>query len=114
MQQRLLILSVCLIQFFCPFMGNSLNIAVPALSLEYATAPENITWVINVYMIATASFLLPATALANYFGYRNLSFSLCRNFCRTFKPYFRHSVGRPRHAGNLPVIGLLQLNGFAC
>ena len=77
MQQRLLILSVCLIQFFCPFMGNSLNIAVPALSLEYATAPENITWVINVYMIATASFLLPATALANFFGYRNLYFSGC-------------------------------------
>lgn len=77
MQQRLLILSVCLIQFFCPFMGNSINIAVPALAAEYSTAPENITWVINVYMIATASFLLPATALANYFGYRNLYFSGC-------------------------------------
>ncbi len=77
MQQRLLILSVCLIQFFCPFMGNSLNIAVPALSSEYATSPENITWVMNVYMIATASFLLPATALANFFGYRNLYFSGC-------------------------------------
>ncbi len=64
-----LLLSVGISSFLSSFMGNALNIAVPFIAADYAVAPETITWVINGFLITSAAFLLPATALANYLGF---------------------------------------------
>ena len=64
-----LLLSVCISSFLSSFMGNAINVATPFIAADYGVPPDNITWVINAFMITSAAFLIPATALANFKGY---------------------------------------------
>lgn len=69
---KLLLTSICITSFFGSFMGSSINIAIPFISSEYNVSPEKITYMIAAFMICSASFLLPATALANRFSYKKI------------------------------------------
>ena len=64
-----LLFSVCISSFLSSFMGNAINVATPFIAADYGVPPDNITWVINAFMITSAAFLIPATALANFKGY---------------------------------------------
>ncbi len=71
MDTRLFLLaSVCLTSFSSSFMSSSLNIAVEAISRQFAVSPDLITYAISAYVISVTAFLLPSSALANRLGYR--------------------------------------------
>jgi MFS family permease len=65
-----LLASVCLTSFSSSFMSSSLNIAVDAISRQFAVDPDLITYAISAYVISVTAFLLPSSALANRLGYR--------------------------------------------
>ena len=88
-----LLIAVCIASFFSAFMSGSLNIAVPFIAESYKVSPESITWVINAFMITTASFLLPTTALANRYGYYKIftlgtAFAFFTSLLVPFSPNF--------------------------
>lgn len=64
----LLLISVCITAFMSPFMGQTLSVAVDNIATDLQVQPQMITYVISGFMIASASFLLPASAIANRFG----------------------------------------------
>lgn len=67
-----LLISVCFTSFCSSFMSSTINIAVPAISATFTVPPEYVTWAVSAYVITITAFLLPATALANRFGYRRI------------------------------------------
>lgn len=63
-----LLISVCITAFMSPFIGQTLSVAVDSIATDLKVQPQMITSVISAFMIASASFLLPASAIANKFG----------------------------------------------
>ena len=51
-------------------MASSINIAAPSLAAEYQIPPDRISAVMEALVLMTTAFLLPATAIANRFGYK--------------------------------------------
>lgn len=49
-------------------MGSALNIAIPAIGREFETSATVLSWVATSYILATASFLLPAGRFADING----------------------------------------------
>lgn len=75
--QRALLLSVSLTQFFTAFMGSSMNVAVEAIAAEFAVQPQQAAWTLTAFTVMSASFLLCASAIAQYFGLRRIYCYAC-------------------------------------
>lgn len=54
--------------FLVPFMGSSVNIALPSIGKEFAMNAIVLSWVTTSYILATASFQVPAGRIADIFG----------------------------------------------
>ncbi len=44
--------------FLIPFMGSSVNIALPSIGKEFAMDAISLSWVVTAYLLATAVFLV--------------------------------------------------------
>lgn len=71
-QSRWILLSVLLISFLGPFMGSSINMAIPAMALEFSLPAEQLSWVVTVYLVGSASVLLPFGKLADIVGRKRM------------------------------------------
>ena len=78
--ERALLLSVCITQFFCAFMGSSMNVASEAIALDFDVQPQYTAWVLTCFTACSASFLLTAAAAADRFGLRKVYTRFCL-FC---------------------------------
>ena len=58
--------------FLTPFMGSSINIALPSISKEFALNAVALSWVATSYLLATAMFLLPFGKLADIHGRKKI------------------------------------------
>ncbi len=67
-ENKFLIASICLSNFFSSFNGSAINIAIPNIANDFQVQPQSITWVINAFIITVAPFLLGASALARRFS----------------------------------------------
>ncbi|MGC8916817.1 MAG: MFS transporter [Thermoanaerobaculum sp.] len=54
--------------FLTPFMGSSLNVALPVLGRELAATPLHLTWIVNAFLITAAGALIPLGQLADAWG----------------------------------------------
>jgi len=54
--------------FLTPFMGSAVNVAVPAISQEFAMTATTQPWISNSFLIASLTFLLPFGRLADIYG----------------------------------------------
>lgn len=54
--------------FMAPFMGSSINIALPTIGAEFAADAVLLGWVATAYMLSAAIFLLPFGKLADIWG----------------------------------------------
>lgn len=54
--------------FLTPFMGSSVNLALPAIGSEFGLNAMTLNWVVSSYMLSTAMFLLPAGRLGDILG----------------------------------------------
>ncbi len=58
--------------FLAPFMGYSVNIALPAMSQELQMDPVQAGWVITTYMLSSAVFLVPLGKVADLVGRKRI------------------------------------------
>ncbi|TWH55987.1 EmrB/QacA subfamily drug resistance transporter [Desulfitobacterium sp. LBE] len=64
---------ICLLtSFIGAFMSNSVNIAIPALSLDFTVTQLHLNWVVTIYLLTSAALSIPCGRLADIIGRRKL------------------------------------------
>jgi EmrB/QacA subfamily drug resistance transporter len=58
--------------FLTPFMGSSINIALPTIGREFAAGAFSLSWITTAYLLAAAAFLVPMGRLADIRGRRRV------------------------------------------
>ncbi|MEW6455816.1 MAG: MFS transporter [Acidobacteriota bacterium] len=61
-----------LASFLTPFMGSSINIALPSIGREFATDAVLLSWVATSYLLAAAMFLVPFGRIADIYGRKRI------------------------------------------
>ncbi|HSO78014.1 MAG TPA: MFS transporter [Bacteroidales bacterium] len=61
--------------FLTPFMGSSVNLALPSIGEEFGSNAVMLNWIVSSYMLSTAIFLLPAGRLGDIIGRKKVFFS---------------------------------------
>ncbi|GIV16432.1 MAG: MFS transporter [Armatimonadota bacterium] len=67
-EKRAVLIAASLSSFVTPFMGSALNVAIPAIGRQMHATAVMVSWVVSVYLIASAVFLLPFGRLADMLG----------------------------------------------
>lgn len=63
--KRTALLIATLASFLTPFMGSSINIALPSIGKEFAMDAVLLSWVATSYLLAAAMFLVPFGKIAD-------------------------------------------------
>jgi len=66
------LLSSVLASFLAPFMGSSVNIALPSIAQEYQIDAILLSWVSTAYLSAAAIFLVPFGRIADIHGRKRI------------------------------------------
>jgi len=61
--------------FITPFMGASVNLALPAIGHELEASAKQLNWVVTAYLLGTAVFLLPFGRLGDILGRKKIFMS---------------------------------------
>ena len=98
--------SICLISFVGPFLSTSINIAIPVMADQFSTTPDRMSWVVTLFLMTTAAFLLPLGKVSDVHGRR-------RTYSAALIVLALSSIGAAL-APTLPIlIGLRALQGIA-
>jgi EmrB/QacA subfamily drug resistance transporter len=92
--EKTVLIIVMATSFLTPFIGSSINLAIPAIGRELGGTPATLSWVVSSYLLTTAAFLLPLGRLSDIIGRKKMfisgiiSFSLFTLLCglATFLP----------------------------
>jgi EmrB/QacA subfamily drug resistance transporter len=68
LSRRSALVITSLASFLTPFMGSSMNLALPAISREFSLKAVSLGWVASAYMLAAAVCLVPMGRLADLVG----------------------------------------------
>jgi EmrB/QacA subfamily drug resistance transporter len=66
------LLVATLASFLTPFMGSSVNIALPSIGKEFAMDAVSLNWVATAYLLAAAMFLVPFGRIADIHGRKKI------------------------------------------
>ncbi|MCL6446963.1 MAG: MFS transporter [Armatimonadetes bacterium] len=58
--------------FLTPFMGSSINLAIPSIGRQFGADAYLLSWVATSYILASATFLLPFGRLADIVGRKKI------------------------------------------
>ncbi|MDR1816077.1 MAG: MFS transporter, partial [Clostridiales Family XIII bacterium] len=73
MRERRATLFVALVtNFVNPFAGTALNVAVPAIGVEFGSAATELTWIVSAYMFFTVALSVPFGRIADIRGKRGI------------------------------------------
>jgi EmrB/QacA subfamily drug resistance transporter len=61
--------------FLTPFMGSSINIALPSIGREFGSSAVALSWISTIYLLAAAMFLVPIGRLADIHGRKKVFLS---------------------------------------
>ena len=64
--------ALCIAVFLVPFMGSSLNLALPLIVHDFSMSAFHLTFLISMYLVGTVMFQMPAAKLGDIFGRRRL------------------------------------------
>ena len=67
-QNTVVLAVVTVASFLTPFMGSSLNIALPSIGKEFSMDAILLAWVSTSYLLSATVFILPAGRLADMYG----------------------------------------------
>lgn len=67
-QTRVVMLIVMCTLFIVPFMSNAINLAIPAIGTEFKGSQAWLNWVVSVYLLASAAFLMPFGRFGDLYG----------------------------------------------
>ncbi len=70
--KRVVLLVVTMGSFLTPFMGSSINIALPSVGKEFAMDAVLLSWVATSYLLAAAVFLVPFGRIADIYGRKRI------------------------------------------
>ncbi|MFA6850807.1 MAG: MFS transporter [Selenomonadaceae bacterium] len=71
-QQRLVFAAVLITSFMGPFMGSSINIAIPSMAVDFGVSAPELSWVVTAYLLGSVSVLVPFGKLADIIGRKYL------------------------------------------
>lgn len=66
--KKVVLLIATMVSFLTPYMGSSINIALPSIGKEFAMNAVMLSWVATSYLLAASMFLLPFGRVADIFG----------------------------------------------
>ena len=58
--------------FMAPFMVSAVNIALPAIQIEFAVDAVLLSWIANSYLLATGVSLVPFGKIADIYGRKKI------------------------------------------
>ena len=70
--RRAALVVATLTSFMTPFMGSSINIALPSIAKEFAIDAVLLSWIPSSYLLATAVCLVPFGRLADIYGRKRI------------------------------------------
>ena len=70
--KRKLLFMFCLCSVLPPFIGRSIDLSLPSIGNEFGMTVVSLSWLITVYLIATAVLLVPFGRLADIVGRRRV------------------------------------------
>lgn len=70
--KRVVLLVAATASFLTPFMGSSVNIALPSIGREFASNAVGLSWITTIYFLAAAVFLVPFGRIADITGRRRI------------------------------------------
>jgi EmrB/QacA subfamily drug resistance transporter len=70
--QRIILFLVSIAAFLIPFMGSSLNLALPVIQSDLSVNIILLGWIPTAFVLATAAFVLPFGRLADIVGRRKI------------------------------------------
>jgi len=70
--KRAALLVATLASFLTPFMGSSVNIALPSIGKEFLMDAVLLNWVATSYLLAAAMFLVPFGKIADIYGRKKI------------------------------------------
>ncbi len=68
--KRLILVITCMAAFITPFLGSSINIALPSVGGEFNADPIMLGWVAMGYLLSAAIFVVPFGRIADIYGRR--------------------------------------------
>ena len=66
--KRVVLFVAATASFLTPFMGTSINIAIPSIGREFSADAITLSWISTAYLLAAAMFLVPLGRLADIHG----------------------------------------------
>ena len=72
MQSNKVLLVLCMSAFLVPFMGSSINLALPEISKTFSFKAVTLTWISTAYLMLSAIFQIPLARLADLIGRRRI------------------------------------------
>ncbi len=70
--KRTVLVVATMASFLTPFMGSSINIALPSIGREFAMDAILLGWVATSYLLAAAVFLVPFGRIADIYGRKKI------------------------------------------
>lgn len=67
-QAQWVFIAVLITSFFGPFMGSSINLAIPYMAKEFGVLPSALTWFVSAYLLGSIAVLIPVGKLADIIG----------------------------------------------
>ena len=67
-QRNVVLAASTMASFLTPFMGSSINVALPAVAREFSMSAVSLGWVATAYILTAAMFLVPFGKLADILG----------------------------------------------
>lgn len=73
--KRSVLLVAAFSAFITPFMGAAVNLALPSIGEELGASAKQLNWVVTIYLLATAVFMLPFGRLGDILGRKKIFMS---------------------------------------
>ena len=68
----IVLITVAIGSFLIPFMGTSINIALPSIGAEFALNAILLSWIPTAFILANAALVLPFGRLADIYGRKRI------------------------------------------
>lgn len=68
--RRLILFATSVGAFLSPLIGSMILLAMPEVGVAFNVSARNLGWLITIFILANAIFLVPASRLADLFGYK--------------------------------------------
>ena len=92
-QVKWVFIAVLITSFFGPFMGSSINLAIPDMAKEFGVLPSSLTWFISAYLLGSIAVLVPMGKLADIVGRKKIyTYGLCLFIVMTIGAGFSASL----------------------